>query len=103
MKSTEELIPYLRDNKYGLADYKREIIVDCIYEMIILTNSRANLFSVKKNNKWGVINANGQEIIPCDYEDTFCVEDNSIIFVRKEHLWALCDKSGNFIYEFVFS
>lgn len=56
-----------KDNLYGVANMKNEIVVPIIYDDLDLFDE-GKVFRVEKNEKWGVINSNHQIITPIIYD-----------------------------------
>lgn len=61
-----ELIPYRKGDKWGFCDFRKRIVIDCIYEDVSRFNE--GKAAIEKNQKWGFIDKNGIEIITCIYE-----------------------------------
>ena len=80
-----------KDGLSGIADEHDNIIIPCIYNMILSYNEEC--IEVKdKNDLWGLINIKNEVIIPCKYKSIFIDTFNkeTLIMVQdKNDLWGI--------------
>ena len=77
-----------KDEKAGLYEPGKGLVVPCIYDCIVTNNTctHNDYMPVNKNNKWGVLSPFGKLIVPLEYENTpGCYKDG--ILVEKGKSW----------------
>lgn len=74
------------NGKFGVVDKNFNVIIDCIYDLILPFYGSTNIFAVELNNKWGIINKEGEVLIETKYDGILggstklfkCYEDGKI-------------------------
>ena len=56
-----------KNNKYGIIDKDRNIIIPLIYDEYLM-DSESSYITACKDNRWGIIDLNNNIIIPFEYE-----------------------------------
>lgn len=104
------------NGKVGIVSKTRETKVQIAYDSIELMDIDAGLYVVKRNNKYGIIDTNGNIKLHIENDqvgiDVSKFSENNIkskyilidtfIPVRKDKLWALFDKRGNQVTDFIY-
>lgn len=84
-----------KNNKYGIADFKGNIIIEPEYDNLSIKTAEKGYFSVEKNNMYGVIDLNGNEIIKCSkkYKTDFIGNGKYFVVQKNDFklvlLWGL--------------
>ena len=64
----KSVLKYKKDNKYGLIDFKGNIVVKAKYDEILSLENQEGLLLVKRNGKYGIINIKGDCILKEKYD-----------------------------------
>lgn len=88
-------IPFCKDNKWGLMDQSREIILKPTYDWLWLWPLFSEgLAAVGINNKVGFINTSGQEVIPLKYDNVSFFKEGLCAVTTNDKLGYI-NKKGN--------
>jgi|GEM_PF-1094749 len=82
-----KLIPYRKKNKWGFSNPEKEVIINCLYDDIIVPFSETNfnLALVAQNNKTCWLNGDGIEVTPfADTTHQFTDKGISVIILNSE-------------------
>ena len=87
-------------------DSQGNIIVPCVYDMVVLAFNDLGLARVSKNNKMGFVAKNGNLVIRCKYENAGDFVEG-LSNVRLNDKWGFIDAKGKTVvdhkYDFVSS
>lgn len=101
-----ELIPYRKGDKWGFCDKKKNIIIECMYDIKAWYYGTAIfsecLVEVYLNGKGGYINNKGEQVLPFIYDFTTPFKDGLAIVTIKEQLYGqsrfnVINENGNII------
>jgi predicted alpha/beta superfamily hydrolase len=81
-------------NKFGINDLNNNVVVNCIYDTIMLFDNC--YLKVKSNNNWGILENQGKEIISPQYDEISYVNDN-LMTVKKNDKYGVIDYTGDII------
>ncbi len=91
--------------KFGLINYKGEMLLDTVYQSMAPAIGNKSLFTVQKDYKHGVINAFGDVIVPFGTYDWIDGFDRGLARVKigktssnlanNDNKWGLIDEQGN--------
>lgn len=84
-----------KNGKYGLINKKNDIILDFLYNDII--EHSTNYFFLNKGSTWTLVNINTNQQIQFNNEKF--PGYNNTFKKKKEELWGVIDKEGNWIVE----
>ena len=96
----------VQKGKYGLIDYKGNLILECVYDSIISFNEDVKV--IKRESKYGIINYNGTIVTKIEFE-SFRNEtpflgkkwkNNSLIALKREGYWGVYNSKGENILSF---
>ena len=90
---SEDMIPVVKNEKYGYINTDGKEIVPCIYDKACPFKN--GLACVAKDNKYGYIDKEGNLIIPLIYDNAHNFDDIGLANVCKGGLWGFIDKFGN--------
>lgn len=104
------------NKKVGIVSKTKETKVEIMYDSLELIDNEAGLYLASRDNKYGVIDLNGKIKIHIendaigidsskfkynDIKNKYLIVDN-LIPVKKDDLWAIYDKKGNQLTEFIY-
>lgn len=95
-----ELIPELRNRKWGYVNNNGEVVVDFLYEGV--SDFSEGLAAVKKNGKYGYINQKGEIIIDFqfDFADDFKNSFGRVAKkIKEKQKWGYVNKAGKLVHE----
>ena len=90
---SEDMIPVVKDKKYGYVNTYGKEVIPCIYDKAFPFKN--GLACVSKENKYGYIDKEGNLIIPLIYDNAYNFDDIGLANVCKDGLWGFIDKFGN--------
>ena len=76
------LIPYRKANLWGLADYKKKIIVNPALDYVMIFDKKLNAYQAVKDGKYGLIDDKGNWLISPISESEIYLKDRHLV-VRK--------------------
>ena len=79
----EDVLTYIRDNKYGLINLDGDMLTQADFEDIYALKGIENTFITVKNGKLGLINGKGEEIIPNDYTEINSLGKDTNLYIVK--------------------
>ena len=84
---------------WGVIDLEGNIVTEFRYAKLIPTDSEYLIAKYKnESSTYGVIDYQGREFIEPQYEALIYLNSERFAF-RKEHLWGVCDRTGNVLHE----
>lgn len=96
----ENVLRVKKDGKYGLIDFKDNLILPCEYDEITALKSVTDNLLVKKGNKVGLVNNKGQAIINVEYTDILLLEEGyTSEYIVKNKKYGIVSTSGTVILE----
>lgn len=104
------------NNRVGIISKNKETKVSILYSDLKLIDNESNLYLAEKDKKYGIIDSNGNVKIYIEYDqigidntkfDRNGIKNkyilaNNLIPVKKDNKWALFDKMGKQISDFVY-
>lgn len=104
------------NNRVGIISKNKETKVSILYSDLKLIDNESNLYLAEKDKKYGIIDSNGNVKIYIEYDqigidnakfDKNGIKNkyilaNNLIPVKKDNKWALFDKTGKQISDFVY-
>ena len=90
---SEDMIPVVKNEKYGYINTDGKEVVPCIYDYA--SSFKSGLALVRKDKKYGYIDKEGNLIIPLKYDKAQNFEDIGLANVCKDGLWGFIDKFDN--------
>ena len=97
MLKVKKLIPYLKGDKWGFCDVKKNLLIEPKYDEVYPFIEEMAL--IKLNDKHGFINQNGQEIIEIKYDDANPFSEGLAVACLKDEFGYL-DKNGRTVIDF---
>lgn len=106
------------DGKYGVVGKDNTMKISTVYDEIIMMDSRAGLYLVKKDKAYGVVNTLGEVIIPLEYkqigldigkytqngvENRYILLNEIIPVKNDQNIWALFNISGEKLTDFKYT
>ncbi len=86
------------NNGMGYINSRGEILLDCIYSSIYISNvDKTGLIEVKKGNRKGYLDSNWQVVIPCEYESIGSVDSLGLIRVETNKKQGLITDEGKVV------
>ena len=99
---SEGLAPAKMNGKWGYINRKGEVVIPFKFD-IERHFYKTGLCEACIDGKWGFINKKGEEIVPIKYSAVDCHKmEKELIFVCNKNKWAIFDKHGNQLTEFIF-
>jgi hypothetical protein len=96
---SEGLIRLMRNDKYGFKNLNGEIVIDPVYDLVLLFNDGYSM--AEKNGRSGFINRNGHAVIPFEY-DSAGVFSEGLAAVMQDEKWGCIDKDAGIVIPFEF-
>ena len=97
---SEDMIPVVKDKKYGFVNSDGKEIVPCVYDYA--SSFKNGLALVRKDKKYGYVDKKGEVVVPIIYDGAYSYDDNGWANVCKDSLWGFIDKFGNEVVPFTF-
>lgn len=82
------------DNKFGITDSLKNVIVPFIYDFIDFKNQR---LIVRKNHLNGIFNIENKQFLPVDFDLILPRKNERFIVLKNKSLFGLYDINGNII------
>lgn len=83
-----------KDNKYGVTDSLKNIIIPFKYDFIEYQNRR---LIIRKNKLNGLFSVNNEELIPIEFEFILTRKNDRFILWKRNSLNGLCDNNGKIV------
>ena len=83
-----------KENKYGVTDSLKNIIIPFKYDFIEYQNRR---LIIRKNKLNGLFSVNNEELIPIEFEFILPRKNDRFILWKKGSLNGLCDNNGKIL------
>lgn len=91
-----------KDNKYGMTNKQRKIVVPLIYDRIetylFVDYAVVSIIDENDNEKSGIINLKNEVIVPVNYGDLSVNEDDNdriaLIIAKKDNKYGMFNKRG---------
>jgi hypothetical protein len=90
-QSSENLIPFYKNDKWGFADTSMNIVVPPTYDYV--TSFKNGNAIVKMNGLFGLMDSSTKIVIPIKYKSGFSLDENCY-WTRKDIDWIILDKQG---------
>ncbi|MBX7242998.1 MAG: WG repeat-containing protein [Bacteroidia bacterium] len=87
----QELIPYRKGDKWGLADTSGKVVVKCEYDGISFPEN--GMIYVKLKNETGIIDASGKTILEPKYKSVGYFHDH-LAFINEKGKWGYINPKG---------
>ena len=94
MKIEKNRFIEIRDNKYGIIDSLKKVIIPFKYDFIEYKNQR---LIIRNNNLNGLFSLDNKEIIPIEFDFILPRKNDRFILWKKNSINGLCDINGKYI------
>jgi len=84
------LIPYRKGEKWGFSDYKKSIIIECIYDEV--KTFKNDYAAVKLDANWGYIDVHGNTVIPFYFEEALSFKDDKAVVLFMGNAYEINNK-----------
>ncbi len=98
----KDVLKVKKDGKYGLIDYKGNVILNIEYDNIYALQGVENSLIIKKNENIGLCDNKGEIIIPTEYKKIEAINDdykNGYIVVNNDNKYGVIDFTKTVIFE----
>jgi len=97
--SKRELLPYLKEGKYGFINFEGRVIIQPEYDYVGFF--KEGLSVVSKDNKFGFIDKGNRVKIPLTYENALDFDQGRAV-VELNELLGMIDRNGVVVFDFEF-
>mgnify|MGYP000049725803 FL=1 len=91
---SQELVPFLKGDKYGYSDLDQRLVVEALYDDAFFMNNGIGI--VKKGQSWGAVDSIGNVIADFKYQfiEIERANDKTYLVVKANKFYGLIDENG---------